>query len=519
MQIRQRDLTESSQSKPKHDPTWKILFVDGEPGAARAAKASLKNFRYLDRKLEFIEAETTAKAMENLGMHPDIAIAFIDAALENDSTGPKLIEHIRSDLGNTAVRIIVKTDRPNLAPERMMIDKYDISDYKYKSEMTPRRLYTTIRLSLKEYHNTLTLEANRNALRHILDVTPRIFDLKLMRLEEYFEWVLAQFISVCRFGHTGMISTIDGILATVESKDFKIQATVGDFQMNSFSSARRTEIYEACKKVTAENQRVHNLRAESIVVPLKAAEQVLGFVYLECSQDLSKNDHELIQILANQCAAGLSNMKLHYDLIKSYDQSVDMLAAVSEFKDDTIGGHLHRIQELTRRLASALGLDEQEAESFAKASRLHDIGKVGIPDTVLSKPSRLSPEEFETITKHTTFGDKILEKAPRLDLAKTVARSHHEKWNGTGYPEGLTGSDIPLAARIVTVVDVFDALASPRPYKGPWHMKDIMKELEAGSGEHFDPMIVSAFLALLKNGELDDLIKEYDQIRLKHGGL
>jgi response regulator RpfG family c-di-GMP phosphodiesterase len=252
------------------------------------------------------------------------------------------------------------------------------------------------------------------------------------------------------------------------------------------------------------------------VVPLKASGNVLGFVYLECPQDLNSDDYELIGILASLCAAGLSNLRLHYDLLKSYDYTVEALATVSEYKDEHIGGHLYRIQELTRRLAAALGREEPEAESLARASRLHDIGKVGIPDMILSKPSKLSPEEFAIVSRHTTYGNKILEKVPGLELAKAVALSHHEKWDGAGYPHGLAGEDIPIAARIVAVVDVFDALASPRPYKGPWQMADIIEELEAGSGKMFDPTVIEAFLRILRAGDLDDLLREYRQLRFEH---
>jgi putative two-component system response regulator len=137
---------------------------------------------------------------------------------------------------------------------------------------------------------------------------------------------------------------------------------------------------------------------------------------------------------------------------------------------------------------------------------LHDIGKVGIPDLILRKPGRLTPEEFAIIQQHSLIGDAILKRSPAMALARLVARSHHEHWDGTGYPDGLVADGIPLVARLVAVVDVFDALMSTRPYKGPWQLEAAISEIERGQGTHFDPGVVKAFLSLYRQGKFLDLI-------------
>jgi len=504
------EVADEVQPQQRQEAVWKILIVDDEPDVIKITKINLKNFVYIGRRLEFIEAESAKEARERLDIHSDIALALIDVVMETDDAGLRLIDYIRNKLGNKLIRLVIRTGQPGQAPERTIIDKYDVNDYKDKTELTAQKLYTTVRFSLKEFYNIVMLENTRQALSHIIQVTPHLYNLKLSYLEQYFHWVLTQIIYVFRLGHTGMISTIEGMLATFEGTDVKLQATIGDFELDSFNEKRREEIFEICKKVVLENHHPRGLRAESIVIPLKTSKHVLGFVYMECNQDIQNKDLDMVQVLVNQCTAGLDNFKLHHDLEKSYDQSIDMLAIVSEFKDQTIAGHIDRIQELTKRLSIALGLNDQEVELYTKASRLHDIGKVGIPDNILCKPARLSPEEFKIIIKHTTFGDKILEKAPNLEMARIVARSHHENWNGSGYPQGLCGTEIPMVARIVSVVDVFDALASPRPYKKAWAIPDIIDELESCSIVKFDPIVIATFLRILKSGELDDLIKEYD---------
>ncbi|MDR0498880.1 MAG: DUF3369 domain-containing protein [Holophagales bacterium] len=513
MKIAKEVLGVETQLQSRRNSKWKILVVDDEPDIIKITKINLKNFNYLGRDLEFIEARSAKEARKKIETHPDIAIAIIDIVMETNDAGLRLIQHIRNDLCNTTMRLIIRTGQPDLFPEKTIVDKYDINDFKDKVELGSQKLWAAIRLSLKEYNNIISIEANKYALKHILHVTPHLYNLKLNHLEEYFHWVLNQLICVCHLTHTGMISTIEGMLTTIDGKDIEIQASVGDFELNGFNPKRREEIIETCKAFILEDRKPYELSTGSIVIPLKTSQRIFGFVYLECSEDLKESDFELVKILANQCAAGLDNFKLHNDLEKAYDQAIDMLAVMSEFKDANISGHIRRIQELTKRLSISLGVTESDVNSYTKASRLHDIGKVGIPDSVIHKPGRLTQDEFDVIISHTKIGDEILKNFPALDVARTVARSHHEKWDGNGYPDGLCGKEIPLVARIVSVVDVFDALASSRPYKKAWSMDKIIAELESAAGSQFDPIVVTTFLKILQNGELDDLIKEYEQMR------
>ena len=139
------------------------------------------------------------------------------------------------------------------------------------------------------------------------------------------------------------------------------------------------------------------------------------------------------------------------------------------------------------------------------------MGKVGIPDHILRKPGPLTEEEFAEIQRHTLIGDAVLKRSPSLFMARVVARSHHEKWNGLGYPDGHKGDAIPFVARLVAVVDVFDALVSVRPYKGAWQKAAALAEIRQGSGQHFDPTIADTFAALIEKGDMDDLIEAADQ--------
>ncbi|HOL64025.1 MAG TPA: DUF3369 domain-containing protein [Accumulibacter sp.] len=497
--------TAAERQLPRLEP-WKLLVVDDEPDVRRLTVLNLHGFEFASRPLEIIEAASAREARIKLREHRDIAMALIDVVMESDDAGLKLVEYIRENLGNRLIRLIIRTGQPGVAPERYVIDNFDIDDYKDKTELTAQNLYTTVRAGIKSYRDLQTIELNRLGLTRILDVTPELYNLHRDRLEEYFRGVLMQIIGICNLEHSGIISTIDGLVATMEGDDIRIRAGTGDFRTGAESEFRRQQISELCSRVVLNQEHPKELRHNAMVVPLRIKEEVLGFVYLESRVELTAEDRELIQVMANQCAAALDNFRLHHSLEQSYDEAIDMLGHVAEFKDSATGRHIHRIQEYTRRLALALGCPEGEAELYAKASRLHDVGKVGIPDNLLRKTGPLNREEYNAMQRHTRIGDAVLSRSVSLGVARVIARSHHEHWDGSGYPNGLHGVEIPFAARVVAVADVFDALVSRRPYKEPWHPERAAAEIEANSGTHFDPQVVKAFMQLFRQHELDDLI-------------
>ncbi|WP_153115744.1 response regulator [Rhodocyclus tenuis] len=177
---------------------------------------------------------------------------------------------------------------------------------------------------------------------------------------------------------------------------------------------------------------------------------------------------------------------------------IQRLGRAGEFRDNETGQHLVRLGHYARLLALASDFDETAAARLMNASILHDIGKIGIPDHILLKPARLTSDEFEEIKKHCRIGAEIIGEhaSALLQLARTIALTHHEKWNGKGYPEGLCGEEIPLAGRITALADTFDALTSRRPYKEPWSIDAALDWIASQSGEAFDPLLTERFIAL-----------------------
>ena len=190
-------------------------------------------------------------------------------------------------------------------------------------------------------------------------------------------------------------------------------------------------------------------------------------------------------------------------VLRAHEDIIMRTAMYSEAKDALTGEHLYRVREMATQLASELGMEIEEARAIGRAAVAHDLGKIGIPAAILGKPGKLTAEEFEIIKTHTEIGERLLGLSALFELERQAARYHHERWDGSGYPNGLTGTNIPLVARITSVADVFDALVTRRPYKESWSEDVAAKYLKRNAGTQFDPDIVAAFVRLLERGEIN----------------
>lgn len=195
------------------------------------------------------------------------------------------------------------------------------------------------------------------------------------------------------------------------------------------------------------------------------------------------------------------------DLAQAQIEILRRLALAAEYRDDVTGHHAERVGVLSALIADALGLGPETVRLIRRAAPLHDVGKIGIPDAILMKPGPLTSAEFGVMKTHTTMGARILSgsRFPLLQEAQTIALSHHERWEGAGYPHGIRGEEIPLPGRIVAVADVFDSLCHERPYKPARPVETAIEVVTAGSGNHFDPEVVAAFLQVAGSGTLVDV--------------
>jgi len=201
--------------------------------------------------------------------------------------------------------------------------------------------------------------------------------------------------------------------------------------------------------------------------------------------------------------------ELQFRLKDASLEAIFMLSVAAEAKDEVTGSHIQRVQHYSQALARRLGLSEMEAEQIGYSSMMHDIGKMFVPDAVLQKAGPLSREEWDMMGQHPENGVVILRDKPFYAVARDIAGNHHEKWDGTGYPAKRKGEEIPLAARIVKVADVFDALTTRRPYKEPWSEEKALEELRTRAGRDFDPSVVDAFMSLYEDGAIKRIRQDF----------
>ena len=241
-------------------------------------------------------------------------------------------------------------------------------------------------------------------------------------------------------------------------------------------------------------------------VPLIAKGRVLGVLEIFHRSPLEQNTEwmGLLEAMSTQAAIAIDSANLFHDLqhsntelVLAYNSTLEGWAKALELRDEETEGHTRRVTELTLKLAQAMGIRGVELEHIRRGALLHDIGKMGIPDSILLKPGKLTEEEWEIMRQHPVYAYNFLSQIDYLRPALDIPYCHHEKWDGSGYPRGLKGAEIPMSARIFAVIDVWDALSSDRPYRKAWEKERVLAHIREGAGSHFDAAVVDVFLTLI----------------------
>jgi response regulator RpfG family c-di-GMP phosphodiesterase len=218
-------------------------------------------------------------------------------------------------------------------------------------------------------------------------------------------------------------------------------------------------------------------------------------IYMEHSNQFNENQFALFQLVFNTVASAFDNICLHNDIINTQSELLLTLGGVIEARSEETGQHVKKVAEYSRLLALKYSLSAEEAELIRLASPMHDIGKVAVLDEILNKPGKYTVAEFEEMKKHTLFGYQIFKNSSKeiFKAASIIALQHHEKYDGSGYPEGLKGEEIHIYGRITSLADVFDALSRERPYKKAWELNEILDYIKSESGKAFEPKLVKVF--------------------------
>jgi putative nucleotidyltransferase with HDIG domain len=254
-------------------------------------------------------------------------------------------------------------------------------------------------------------------------------------------------------------------------------------------------------------------------VPLRTADELLGALYVDSLSGagrFNETDLELLAAIGNQAGVAMHRVRLMGELERLLLDTIKAIAATIDARDGYTHRHSERVAALTAHLARELGLSRQERETAELSALLHDVGKIAVPDSILNKPGRLTADEFAEMQKHPLHGARILGNIQSATVKAVLpgVQYHHEKWDGSGYPEGLQGEAIPFLGRLLAVADFYDAVTSARAYRAAMPPDEAIALVEAGAGVHFDPAVAAALVRLFQRGDLqvDSMPSEIRQI-------
>lgn len=493
-------------------PPWVVLIVDDDAEVHAITRVVLGDVQFEGRPIHFLSAYSAAEARQVLVTEQDISAILLDVVMETDDAGLRLVRFIREELGNHQVRIILRTGQPGQAPEREVIVNYDINDYKAKSELTSQKLFTATVAALRSYQHIATIEQSRRGLEKIVAGGSSLFEHR--SLQSFVQGVLMQMASLLKSAQGSFLCTIAGHPPGLRGEpEITVLAGSGAFEAAAgkpVGAVVPTEILNDIAAALRLGAPVH--RQRHCVVAFQSREHAASVIYVEGAAPLSQVDRQLIEIFCGKVAVGFDNVLLYERLGLAQRATVHALGMLAEYKDEATGDHVRRIGALSRRIAEELRrrdietglITDEYLECIELASMLHDVGKVAIPDAVLKKPGVLDDDELRVMRTHAEIGGRILMEAASLagghgylSMGADIALSHHEKFDGSGYPYRLSGDKIPLSGRIVAVADVYDALLHARPYKPAWAQVDVLRLLRKEAGSHFDPDVVHALFGIL----------------------
>lgn len=473
-----------------NNPPWKVLVVDDEKDVHAVTTLALGSFEFQDRGLELVHAYSAAQAKEILHKETEIALILLDVVMETDQAGLELAAYIRQELNNHSVRIVLRTGQPGQAPEHQVIRDYDINDYKNKTELTSAKLYTILYSNLRSYKDINAVIRSKAALERLIIASRGISSMH--GLKSFVNLTLTQ---------------LQELLHIQDDKVFGSES--GAYSLNNetqkFSQFLLHESEELDEEITVDSlepdkQRLvkqaideqRNVYDDQHFVMFCSGQRASLIFYGKVGSRISSIDRNILNIFTENLISIIENIYLHEVIDNSQKEIIYRLGEVVESRSNETGYHVKRVAYYSALLAELVGLPDDEIELIKSASPLHDVGKIAIPDAVLNKPGKLDGEEWEIMKTHALKGYNVLNGAGLvlLDIAAIIALTHHEKWDGSGYPQGLAKDDIHLYGRITSIADVFDALGSDRCYKKAWPLEKIMNLFKEERGKHFDPRLI-----------------------------
>jgi len=496
----QEDQTATILTENRYFPTmekkWKVLIVDDDEEVHIVTKMALRRFTFDGKGVHFLSAYSAAEGKKLLSDNMDTAVIFLDVVMEEEDSGLQMARYIRTELNNHLVRIILRTGQPGQAPEHKVVVEYDINDYKEKTELTTQKLHTTLVTTLRSFRDMNIIDVNRRSLRKIIESSASMFEFQSM--SKFATGVLSQLVALLNVNPSALYCSASSLAATkIGIHDFQVLAATGNYEP-LIGKTVTAEMFLIARDdiMTAFRQKQSLYFHDRFVIYFCSKQGSENVIYLDGISALSIWDRDLVEIFCTNVSVAFDNIYLNQEVEDTQKEILFTLGEVAEARSQETGHHVKRVAEIAKLLALGYGLSPEAAESLRLAAPIHDVGKLAIPDAILNKPGKLTPEEFSLMKTHSPIGYEMLKNSKRsiLKLGALIALQHHERYDGTGYPSGLVGEEIHIYGRIVALADVFDALSSVRVYKNSWPLEDILDYIRQERGAHFDPRLVDIFM-------------------------
>ncbi len=490
---------QSAPNLRKEVQPWQVMVVDDEPAVHEVTKLVMAGFEMDGRTLAFTHCYSAAEARSVLASPNDIALILLDVVMETDQAGLDLARHIREDLGNLNVRIVLRTGQPGQAPEEQVIKDYDINDYKEKTDLTRRKLITVFYAGLRAYRDLMRIEHARQGLKRSIEAISQVCDSQNLR--GFASAVLEQVNFLLDLNGEGLCaSRMSAYTANAVNGRIKVLAATEAYSqllMDEELGNLPAEVKEALQRTLKEKRGHYGERYYAGYFRTKAGSE--SMIYMAFPEPIKDSARELLEMFSSNVAITYDGLLLREDTELAQRTTISILGSAIERRDSQPSLHLQRIGDIAALLVGQTGAVEREVELMRVAATLHDVGKACIPDQILTKPGPLTAEEWAIMKTHAREGFQLLSvsKSQVHVLGASIALEHHEHWDGSGYPQGLAGEGISLAGRIVAIADVLDSLVSVSCYKKAWPLDDALAYLDAQSGKQFDPMLVALLQANL----------------------
>ena len=487
--------SEGEIETPEPRGTWKVVIADDDEEVHALTRLVLSGFSFEDRGLTFLSAYTGVEAVELLRRNPDTALLLLDVVMEKEDAGLQAAKAIREELKNPFVRVILRTGQPGQAPERDVVANYDINDYKAKTDLTAQKLYTTVTAALRAYRDLRTIEYHRTGLELLNDASAELFFYH--SLETFGINVLDRLKVFLQLDTRCSSEHLSGYTATMENGTYRINFGMGEYESGTGKTLCEVHGAADCAHFRElDVGGISSLSSEDLVFSLGVGEQSRNIIYIKTGEAISNDTRDLLHAYLSNAGTAYRNVHLNQEIIDTQMEMIKTLGETVEGRSHETARHVDRVAEYAYKLADLAGLDEDEAIMLKTVAPLHDVGKIGIPDLILNKPGRFDETERAIMKTHAEIGYRLLCRSNRelFRAASVVAHQHHERWDGSGYPRGLSGEDIHIYGRIVGLVDVVDALVSERVYKDAYSLDECLAIVRDGRGKDFDPKLVDIFL-------------------------